>query len=287
MAATASARLADDYISPGWSGRLHNDRPPSGRGSRPHGGFAHGGTMHGATAQGAGPTTRERPFERERIEQRAPLRKAKREASLRDPSRTRMATKRLLDIVGASLALLFLAPMLIAVAIAIKVNSPGPVLFRQRRYGLRNRKFRIYKFRTMYTHLNDASGVLQTTRDDTRITPIGRMLRNTSLDELPQLINVLKGEMSLVGPRPQVPGMLAGGFRYEDLVPYYFHRHMVRPGITGLAQVNGCRGSTTDPGAAITRVQYDLEYIQNWSLMLDVRIIVRTAVVEFLSGNGS
>jgi polysaccharide biosynthesis protein PslA len=107
-----------------------------------------------------------------------------------------------------------------------------------------------------------------------------------SFDELPQLINVIKGEMSLVGPRPHVLGMLAGGMVYEDLVPYYFQRHMVRPGITGLVQVSGCRGSTAQPNTAIARIDHDLDYIEKWSVTLDVKIIARTVATEFLSGNG-
>jgi lipopolysaccharide/colanic/teichoic acid biosynthesis glycosyltransferase len=138
----------------------------------------------------------------------------------------------------------------------------------------------------MYTHLHDPTGIRQTASDDARITRLGRMLRQTSLDELPQLINVIKGDMSLVGPRPHVPGMLAGGIAYEDLVPYYFQRHMVRPGITGLAQVSGCRGSTAKANAAIARIHHDLEYIEQRSVSLDLKIIVRTIVREFLSGNG-
>jgi lipopolysaccharide/colanic/teichoic acid biosynthesis glycosyltransferase len=235
----------------------------------------------------------------------APLRRERVVAGLRPPStyrrargtrgkygpvlrrdRSRAAIKRLFDILSASLALLFFAPLLAGIAIAIKMNSPGPVFFRQPRYGKGNRLFRIYKFRTMYTHLNDASGVRQTTSNDARVTSVGRVLRQTSLDELPQLINVVKGHMSLVGPRPHVPGMFAGGVPYEDLVPYYFQRHMVRPGITGLAQVNGCRGSTARSPAAIARIDHDLDYIENWSLSLDVKIIARTVVTEFLSGTG-
>jgi exopolysaccharide biosynthesis polyprenyl glycosylphosphotransferase len=202
----------------------------------------------------------------------------------RDPSRD--AIKRLFDILSASLALLFFAPLLAGIAIAIKMNSPGPVFFRQPRYGKGNRLFRIYKFRTMYAHLKDTTGVRQTTSNDARVTTVGRVLRQTSLDELPQLINVVKGHMSLVGPRPHVPGMLAGGVPYEELVPYYYQRHMVRPGITGLAQVNGCRGSTAQRPAAIARIDHDLDYIENWSLSLDVKIIARTVVTEFLSGTG-
>ena len=195
--------------------------------------------------------------------------------------------KRAVDVVGASCALVFFAPLFITIAIAIKATSPGPVMFRQYRYGYRNRRFRIYKFRTMYTHLGDRNGTQQTTRQDPRITRIGRMLRNTSMDELPQLLNVLKGEMSLVGPRPHVPGMFAGGILYEELVPYYFQRHTVRPGITGLAQVNGCRGETVEANDAIARIDYDLEYIEKWSPWSDVKIIIRTCHREFLSGSGT
>jgi lipopolysaccharide/colanic/teichoic acid biosynthesis glycosyltransferase len=194
--------------------------------------------------------------------------------------------KRVFDIVGASAALLFFLPLLIAVAVAIKITSPGPVLFCQSRYGYRNRFFRIYKFRTMRMDAGDARGVKQTVRGDPRITLVGKFLRKTSLDEIPQLINVIKGDMSLVGPRPHVPGMLAAQLPYEDLVPYYFQRHSARPGITGLAQVSGCRGSTVEPNRAISRIDYDLDYIEKWSLRMDILIIVRTIRREFLSGSG-
>jgi polysaccharide biosynthesis protein PslA len=194
--------------------------------------------------------------------------------------------KRVFDIAVAGAALLFFAPLLIAVAIAIKVTSPGPVLFYQSRYGYRNRFFRIYKFRTMRVDACDARGVKQAVRGDSRITPVGKMLRKTSLDEIPQLINVIRGDMSLVGPRPHVPGMLAAELPYEDLVPYYFQRHSARPGITGLAQVSGCRGSTVEPNRAISRIDYDLDYIEKWSLRMDIMILVRTIRREFLSGSG-
>jgi lipopolysaccharide/colanic/teichoic acid biosynthesis glycosyltransferase len=199
----------------------------------------------------------------------------------------RSSLKRLFDVMVAGAALLFFAPLFAAIAIAIRATSPGPVLFTQYRYGYRNHRFRIYKFRTMHTHLADRSGVRQTTDGDPRVTAIGRLLRSTSLDELPQLINVIKGDMSLVGPRPHVPGMLAASLPYEHLVPYYFVRHVVRPGVTGLAQVSGYRGSTTEARSAIGRISCDLEYIEKWSLWLDVWIILRTVRREFLSGSGN
>lgn len=197
-----------------------------------------------------------------------------------------LGAKRTVDIVGASVGLLLLAPLLIGIAIAIKLTSRGPIFFRQKRYGYHNRRFLIYKFRTMYIHLSDYRGTQQATADDPRVTPLGRMLRKTSLDELPQLINVLVGDMSLVGPRPHVPGMLAAGLLYERFTPYYFQRHNMRPGITGLAQVSGYRGSTAVPLCAIERLDHDLRYIETWSLWLDLSIIVRTVIREFFSGSG-
>lgn len=205
-------------------------------------------------------------------------------ASRTEPSNS--FRKRAFDVAVAGLALLFFAPLLAAIAIAIKLTSRGPVLFFQYRYGYRNRRFKIYKFRSMRVDACDTAGVKQAVQGDSRVTWIGRILRKTSLDEIPQLFNVIKGDMSLVGPRPHVPGMLAAERLYEDLVPYYFQRHTARPGITGLAQVNGCRGSTAEPGLAISRIDYDLAYIENWSLRLDVVIILRTIRREFLSGSG-
>lgn len=205
-------------------------------------------------------------------------------AMARDPSRSE--SKRIFDIAGAGLALIFFAPLLLGIAAAIKLTSNGPVLFGQYRYGYRNHRFRIYKFRTMYVEQTDRSGTQQTMRGDPRVTPLGRILRRTSLDELPQLFNVIRGDMSLVGPRPHVPGMLAASYLYEDLVPYYFQRHAVRPGITGLAQISGCRGDTIESKSAIDRINYDLEYIETWSVWLDAKILIKTVKQEFLLGSG-
>jgi lipopolysaccharide/colanic/teichoic acid biosynthesis glycosyltransferase len=192
--------------------------------------------------------------------------------------------KRSFDVLAATLGLFVLMPGLLAIAIAIKLTSLGPVLFCQRRYCLNNETFMIYKFRTMYVDKADNTGVTQTHRADPRITPIGKLLRSFSLDEVPQLLNIMKGDMSLVGPRPHVPGMLAGGVRYEILVPNYFERHRVRPGLTGLAQARGLRGSTRNAELAKARVDLDLKYIQDWSFGLDLRIIMETVLTEFLGG---
>lgn len=201
----------------------------------------------------------------------------------REPSAS--IIKRLFDVTASGSALLFFLPFFLIVAAIIKTTSPGPVFFTQYRYGYRNRRFKIYKFRSMRNDLGDKLGVQQTVQGDARVTWIGKILRKTSFDELPQLINVLKGDMSLVGPRPHVPGMLAANMLYEDLVPYYFQRHSARPGITGLAQISGCRGSTVDPKLAIARIDYDLDYIEAWSMVKDIRIIVQTVRKEFISGN--
>jgi polysaccharide biosynthesis protein PslA len=199
----------------------------------------------------------------------------------------RSAVKRSFDAALATLGMLVLLPGLLLIALAIKLSSPGPILFRQRRYGRDNEMFLIYKFRTMYIDKGDDTGVKQTHRSDQRVTPVGKFLRRSSLDELPQLLNVVRGDMSLVGPRPHVPGMLAAGVPYEILVPNYFERHRVRPGITGLAQARGLRGSTVDADLAKARIDLDLKYIHNWSFALDVRIIIETVWTEFLkAGNG-
>jgi Undecaprenyl-phosphate glucose phosphotransferase len=180
--------------------------------------------------------------------------------------------KRVFDIGAASLALLLLAPVFVLVALAIRLDSRGPVFFRQRRYGFNQEPFRIYKFRSMRT-LEDDRTLKQATRGDSRITRVGRILRRTNLDELPQLVNVLLGDMSLVGPRPHA---LAHDQAFERDIALYARRHNVRPGITGWAQVNGWRGETDTPAKIEGRVHHDLYYIDNWSLLLDLTIIVKT-----------
>lgn len=175
-------------------------------------------------------------------------------------------------------AAIFLVPLLLLVALLIKIDSPGPVLFRQKRFGFNNVEFDVYKFRTMYVSEADPSGAKQTTRHDHRVTRIGRFLRRTSIDELPQLINVWIGDMSIVGPRAHPIGMLVANQPYQEIVGHYAARHRVKPGITGLAQVNGNRGMVNTPAKAERRVHYDLYYIEHWSIWLDLSIIVKTLV---------
>lgn len=183
------------------------------------------------------------------------------------------AFKRALDLVGASLALLVFAPVMLVTAILIKLSSKGPVFFRQTRNGFNGRAFRIFKFRTMRV-LEDGPTIVQAQKNDPRVTPIGKWLRKTSIDELPQLLNVLKGDMSLVGPRPHAA---AHNTEYEQIIGNYAFRHHVKPGITGWAQVNGYRGETRTLELMQKRVEHDLWYINNWSVGLDIKIITRTA----------
>jgi polysaccharide biosynthesis protein PslA len=197
-----------------------------------------------------------------------------------------LVLKRAMDVVLGLAALLVLSPFLLATAIIIRVTSKGPALFRQDRDGLNGTVISVYKFRSMYTDLGDASGVQQTQDGDSRITPFGRFIRRTSIDELPQLLNVIKGDMSLIGPRPHPIGMLASGETYETVVPYYHARHVMRPGISGWAQANGLRGPTTESDVARARVDHDIAYIQNFSVLLDIKIIIRTVIREFVTGSG-
>jgi len=184
--------------------------------------------------------------------------------------------KRAEDIVLALLALAFFGPMMGLIAVAIKLDSVGPALFRQRRHGFNNLEIDVLKFRTMRTDAADHSGGQQTRRGDSRITRIGGILRSTSLDELPQLLNVLMGHMSLVGPRPHPIGMKTKNLLCHEIVESYAHRHRVKPGITGWAQVNGFRGATTEPEHLIGRIEHDLFYIENWSVWLDLKIMFMT-----------
>ena len=180
--------------------------------------------------------------------------------------------KRCSDIVLASLLLALAAPVMALIAIAIKFTSPGSVIFKQRRYGLDGDEIIVYKFRTMMV-TEDGPTIAQATRNDARITPLGRYLRRYSLDELPQLINVLQGRMSVVGPRPHA---VAHNEQYRKVIRGYMVRHKVMPGITGLAQINGCRGETSKIEEMERRVHYDLEYLRLWSIGLDFRILART-----------
>jgi lipopolysaccharide/colanic/teichoic acid biosynthesis glycosyltransferase len=188
------------------------------------------------------------------------------------------AVKSVLDRIGACVLLLLLLPLMILIASVIRLESRGPALFAQERVGFRQQRFRCYKFRSMYHHMGDAQAILQTTRGDVRVTPFGRVLRRSSLDELPQLLNVAKGDMSLVGPRPHAPETRAAGRLFTEIVQSYDRRHCVRPGITGWAQVNGWRGETRCAEDIEMRVRYDLEYIYNWSLVFDLRIMLLTLV---------
>jgi putative colanic acid biosynthesis UDP-glucose lipid carrier transferase len=177
-----------------------------------------------------------------------------------------------MDVTLGLCALLLAMPVILAIAAAVKLSSPGPVLFRQRRYGLHGEQITVYKFRSM-TVCEDGPVVTQATAQDRRVTGIGRFIRKTSLDELPQLFNVLQGTMSLVGPRPHA---VAHNEKYRRLINGYMIRHKVRPGITGLAQVNGLRGETDTVDKMAERVRYDLEYLRNWSPWLDLTILVRS-----------
>jgi putative colanic acid biosynthesis UDP-glucose lipid carrier transferase len=183
--------------------------------------------------------------------------------------------KRVSDIVLAALIQIGLTPIMLAIALAVKLTSPGPIIFRQRRYGLYGEEIIVYKFRSM-TVAEDGAKVVQATKNDQRVTKIGGFLRRSSLDELPQFINVLQGRMSIVGPRPHA---VAHNEQYRKLIKGYMLRHKVKPGITGWAQVNGLRGETETLNKMEARIQYDLDYLRNWSLWLDLWIVLRTVQV--------
>ena len=185
--------------------------------------------------------------------------------------------KWLFDKIVGSLALLCLSPVMALVALAIKLDSKGPVLFKQKRYGFNNELIEVYKFRSMYADRADANATKLVTKDDPRVTRVGRFIRKTSLDELPQLFNVVfTGNLSLVGPRPHAVHAKAEDRLYDEAVDGYFARHRVKPGITGWAQINGWRGETDSHEKIQQRVEHDLHYIENWSILFDIYILART-----------
>ena len=188
-------------------------------------------------------------------------------------------TKRLFDIGFSAALLILLLPLFAGIALAIRIESPGPILFRQQRLGRANRLFSILKFRSMRTELSDESGSRSASRDDDRVTRVGRFLRRTSLDELPQLLNVLAGEMSVVGPRPHPLGCKADDELFWKIDDRYFDRHSIKPGITGLAQVRGFRGATEKKTDVTDRLRADLEYLEGWHIGRDVAIVARTVGV--------
>ena len=188
------------------------------------------------------------------------------------------------DKITAIIAIILLFPVMIIAAIAVRLDSKGPVIFKQKRYGFNNEMIEIYKFRSMYADMSDATASKLATKNDPRITKVGKFIRKTSIDELPQLFNVLKNELSMVGPRPHAVSAKAENKLYNDSVSGYFARHKVKPGITGWAQINGWRGETETAEKIIKRVDHDLYYIDNWSLMLDVYILLMTPI-SLLSKN--
>lgn len=193
--------------------------------------------------------------------------------------------KDVMDRLIALFAIVALAPVMLAVAAAVRFESEGPIIFRQRRYGFNNELIEVFKFRSMYSNLTDHNASRLVTKGDSRVTRVGRIIRKTSLDELPQLFNVLTGQLSLVGPRPHATQAKAADALYEKVVDGYFARHKVKPGITGWAQINGWRGETDTREKIEQRVKYDLDYIDRWSLLFDLYIIVRTPFALLKSDN--
>jgi Undecaprenyl-phosphate glucose phosphotransferase len=193
--------------------------------------------------------------------------------------------KNVMERALACVALVVLSPVMLGVAIAIRMESDGPAIFKQKRYGFNNELVEVFKFRSMFTNLTDANATKLVTKGDPRVTRVGRFIRKTSLDELPQLFNVLTGQLSLVGPRPHATQAKAADTLYEQVVDGYFARHKVRPGITGWAQINGWRGETDTREKLEQRVKHDLEYIDRWSLMFDMMIILKTPFALLKSEN--
>jgi lipopolysaccharide/colanic/teichoic acid biosynthesis glycosyltransferase len=229
---------------------------------------------HRDAAYGTAPVSR--PFES------APIRQRDGE----DITVTPYWLKRTFDVVFALCALFLLIPAFALIAMLVWASGPGPVLYSQWRYGRNRKQFRIYKFRTMVCGADDGSVTIQATHKDRRVTRIGAFLRRTSLDELPQFFNVLKGDMSIVGPRPHAPHTMIANELYETLVVDFDQRHSIRPGMTGLAQISGCRGPVPNAAAAVKRFEYDLTYLRQQSLLLDLRIIAVTLWREFITGSG-
>ena len=186
------------------------------------------------------------------------------------------ALKNLEDRVLGALLLLLVTPIMAIAALAIRLDSKGPIFFKQKRYGFNNELIEVFKFRSMYTDLADATASKLVTRDDPRVTPVGRFIRRTSIDELPQLFNVILGNMSLVGPRPHATQAKAGQDLYQDVVQGYYARHRVKPGVTGWAQINGWRGEVDTDEKIQKRVEFDLYYIENWSVLFDLYILFKT-----------
>jgi Undecaprenyl-phosphate glucose phosphotransferase len=186
--------------------------------------------------------------------------------------------KRAVDIVGSLFGIVVTSPIMLLCAIMVKLSSPGPIIFKQERVGLHNKNFSMYKFRSMVQQAPSEEKKAWTTKNDPRVTRIGRIMRKTSLDELPQLFNILKGDMSLVGPRPERPLFVE---KFKEEIPRYMVKHQVRPGLTGWAQVNGYRGDTS----IRKRIEYDIYYIENWTLWFDVKIIIMTFFTGFVNKN--
>ncbi|MBS8259015.1 undecaprenyl-phosphate glucose phosphotransferase [Roseibium polysiphoniae] len=196
-----------------------------------------------------------------------------------------MVAKRVFDVVFASLALIALFPVMIAAAIAIKLDSKGPVFFRQKRYGFNNEIIDVLKFRSMYTEMADPDAKSVVTRNDSRVTRVGRFIRKSSIDELPQLFNVLRGDLSLVGPRPHAVNAHTDNHTWDEVVDGYFARHKVKPGVTGWAQINGWRGEVDRPEKIQKRVECDVYYIENWSILFDLKILFMTPFSLFNTEN--